>query len=133
VADFPSQGNTTNRRNYGFLDEHPLIGRSYYRLKETGLGGNVQYHRILSVEYNGGRLMDIFPVPVAGGVLNLRTNFPITQDSRVLISDVMGVVLQENVLRGNEPLRINLKLEPGIYLLTFVSGDYRTVKRFVVN
>lgn len=133
VADFPGQGNSTQRRNYGFRDEHPLIGRSYYRLKEMDLGGNVRYHRIISVEYNGGRMMDIYPVPVTGGVLNLRTNFPITQEARVLISDVMGVVLQESVFRGGEPLRVPVRLEPGIYLVTFTSGDYRTVKRFIVN
>jgi hypothetical protein len=133
VADFPGQGNTLVPRNYGFLDEHPLIGRSYYRLKELGLNGSIQYHRIISVEYQGGRLLDLYPVPVSNGVINLRTNFPAGQETRVLISDVTGVVLQETVLRANEPLKVPVKLEPGIYLLTFVSGDYRTVKRFVVN
>jgi hypothetical protein len=133
VADFVGQGNTIVPRNYGFLDERPLIGRSYYRLKETSLYGNVQYHRIISVEYQGGRLLDLYPVPVSNGVINLRTNFPTGQETRVLISDVTGVVLQETVLRADEALKVPVKLEPGIYLLTFVSGDYRTVKRFVVN
>jgi hypothetical protein len=133
LTDLPGQGNTSARRNYGFLDEHPIIGRSYYRLKETALDGRTQAHRIISVDYNGGRLLDLFPVPVSNGVLNVRTNFPTGQETRVLISDVTGVVLQETTLRGNEALRINVKLDPGIYLLTFLSGDYRTVKRFVVN
>jgi hypothetical protein len=131
--DYPSQSSGIQQRNYGFLDEHPLIGKSYYRIKETNLDGRVRYHRIISVDYQGGRLLDVYPVPVSNGVLNLRTNFPIGQETRVLISDVTGVVLQETVLRANEALKVPVKLEPGIYLLTFVSGDYRTVKRFVVN
>lgn len=133
VADFTSQGSGIQQRNYGFLDERPLIGRSYYRIKETNLDGRLGYHRIISIDYQGGRVLDLYPVPVSNGVINLRTNFPIGQDTRVLISEVTGVVLQETILRANEPLKVPVKLEPGIYLLTFVSGDYRTVKRFVVN
>lgn len=133
LAEFPSQGDTQQRRTYGFLDEHPLIGKSYYRLKESDLDGYIKYHRIISIEYSGGRLLDLYPVPVTGGVLNLRTNFRNGFDSRVIISDLTGLALQETVLRGGDELRVPVKLEPGIYVLTFISGDYRTVKRFVVH
>jgi hypothetical protein len=133
MRDYPSHSSGIQQRNYGFLDEHLLIGRSYYRIKETNLDGRIRFHRIISVDYQGDRMLDVYPVPVSGGVLNLRTNFPIVQEARLLIADVTGVVLQETALRANEALSVPVKLEPGIYLLTFISGDYRTVKRFVVN
>jgi hypothetical protein len=133
VADFPAQGDTRQRRTYSFLDEHPMMGTSYYRLRETDLDGAVVYHRIVSVEYTGARLLDLYPVPVSDGVLNLRTNYYSTGDSRVLITDVTGVTLQEKLLRSGEPMKVPVDLKPGIYLLTFISGDFRTVKRFVVR
>lgn len=133
IATFPSLGNTRERRNYGFLDEHPLTGRSYYRLRETDLDGAVVFHEIVSVDYSGGRMLDLFPVPVTGGQLNLRTNYFSGTDARVVISDVTGTVLQEAILRSDEVMKLPVALQPGIYLLTYTSGDYRTTRRFVVH
>jgi len=133
VADFPSQGDTRQQHSYSFLDEKPVIGKSYYRIRETTLDGRVTFYRIISVEYNGGRLLDIYPVPVSDNVINLRTNYQMVGDSHVVITDVTGSVIQDVVIRGKAPLRLPLKLEPGVYLLTFTNEDFRTVKRFVVH
>jgi hypothetical protein len=133
VADFPGQGDTRESRTYAFLDEHPIIGKAYYRLRETDLDGAVLYHRIISVDYSGGRMLDLYPVPVSDGLLNLRTNFYTGTDSRVIISDVMGTVLQVAVLRSGEEMKLPIELMPGIYVLTFTNGDFRSVKRFVVR
>jgi hypothetical protein len=131
IADFPGHGNSTVRHDYSFRDEHTLTGKTYYRLRETDLDGKVIYHRIVYVEYSGGHLLDLYPVPVSNGVLNLRTNFNTGQDARVTITDMTGLVLQEGMVRG-DVMSIPVKFESGIYLLTFISGDFRTVKRFVV-
>lgn len=133
LADFPSQGNTVQQRTYGFLDEHPLTGRSYYRLRETDLDGSVVYHPIVAVEYAGGRMLDLYPVPVTGGQLNLRTNYFSGLDVKVVISDVLGTVLQESLLRSGEELKVPANFKPGVYVLTYTTGDFRTTRRFVVH
>lgn len=133
LVDFPNLGTSRQQKTYGFLDEHPLMGRSYYRLKETDLDGAVVYHPIVYVDHGGGRMLDLFPVPVTGGQLNLRTNYFSGADARVVISDVTGTVLQEAILRSDEVMTLPVNLQPGIYLLTYTSGDYRTTRRFVVH
>lgn len=133
LADFAGHSGGPQRRVYGYLDEHAWIGKSYYRLKETVLSGAVVYHRIIGVEYTGGRMLDLYPVPVNNGTLNLRTNFQTTTDAQVTISNVTGAVLQSTVLKAGEPMKVNVNLDPGIYILRYRNGDFHSVKRIVVQ
>ncbi len=132
VADVAGHGNSTQRYDYAFFDEHPLNGKSYYRLKETDFDGLLVYHKIVAVDYSGGRSIDIYPVPVSNGVLNVRVNFSSSQESRIIINDVAGLVLQSFVSADRE-IAVPVGLKPGIYMLTFTNGDFRTTRRFIVN
>ncbi len=132
VNDIPGHGNSTERHDYAFTDEHPLIGKSYYRLRETDFDGLVVFHQIVSVDFSGERSVSIYPVPVSNGILNIRLNFSVKQESRITINDTAGLVLQSFVSPA-EQIAVPVNLKPGIYFLTFTNGDFRTTKRFLVN
>ncbi len=132
VNDIPGHGNSTERHDYAFTDEHPLSGKSYYRLRETDFDGLVVFHQIVSVDFSGERSVNIYPVPVSNGILNIRLNFSVKQESRITINDTAGLVLQSFV-SPDEQIAVPLNLKPGIYFLTFTNGDFRTTKRFLVN
>lgn len=42
-------GNSTATLNYSTLDKNPLIGISYYRLKQTDFDGQFAYSKIISI------------------------------------------------------------------------------------
>ncbi len=132
VGTVPGHGTSTLRHEYDLVDEHPFMGLGYYRLIETDLFGRSVAHRIIHVKTEETQSVELYPVPVTKGVLNLRLGFQSMQTSRAVISDVMGVALCEAVFSGDN-VAIPIDLRPGIYFLTFVSGDYRAVIRFVVN
>jgi len=133
MAEVKGHGDSHQRNDYSITDERPLAGRTYYRLRENSVDGHQTYHRIVSVDFAGGRQLDIYPMPVTQGVISLQTNFSTGLPGRVTVTDLTGVTLHEVVLREGDPLTFETSLRPGIYILTYVSGDFRAVKRVVVR
>ncbi|MCB0556998.1 MAG: hypothetical protein KDD02_25850, partial [Phaeodactylibacter sp.] len=46
-------GTTLEPQEYSFIDEKPLRGLNYYRLRQVDFDGAVEYHKVISVEYKG--------------------------------------------------------------------------------
>jgi hypothetical protein len=61
-------GNSSQIINYSAIDETPLNGISYYRLKQTDYDGEASYSDIKSVEFNlmDKLTMNIYPNPFSG-------------------------------------------------------------------
>ncbi len=133
LAEVKGHIDSHQRNDYTVTDERPLAGRAYYRLRENSLDGHQTYHRIVIVENSYVRQLDIYPMPVTQGMINLQTNFYTGLPSYVTVTDLTGVKLQELTIKEEEPLSFETPLRPGIYILTFVSGDFRSVKRVVVH
>ncbi len=71
----PGHGNTTDRHDYGFVDEKPLAGVNYYRLKQQDYNGKFEYTPIVvaDVRATGGQQFDIYPNPSTTGEFSIRT------------------------------------------------------------
>ena len=50
LVELKGAGNSTEMLSYETLDEHPLLGTSYYRLKQTDFNGDYAYFGILDFE-----------------------------------------------------------------------------------
>lgn len=133
IAEVSGQGTSKQRNDYSVIDERPLSGKAYYRLRETDHDGHSTLHRIIAVDFTSARKLDVYPMPVSKGVINLSTNFSTGLPARVTLADITGVTLQEITIREGDPLSFETTVRPGIYILTFISGDFRTVKRIVVQ
>lgn len=51
VGNLQGAGTTSQPKDYVFIDEQPLSGRSYYRLKQNDFGGDFSYSHIVSVVF----------------------------------------------------------------------------------
>ena len=62
------KGTTTETSNYQAVDENPLYGRTYYRLKQTDFDGQFTYSDLVVVDYDGPRFsnLSVFPNPTMG-------------------------------------------------------------------
>ncbi len=71
----PGYGTTTRRNDYSFVDEYPLPGVNYYRLKQADTDGAFEYSPMVvaDVRSNGRQSFDIYPNPSSDGLLCIRT------------------------------------------------------------
>ena len=49
IINVPGAGNTVESQSYSALDEQPLPGLSYYRLKQTDFDGTYAYHGVVEI------------------------------------------------------------------------------------
>ena len=82
-------GNSIQVVSYSFVDEHPILGTSYYRLKQTDFNGEFIYTPIVSVQIEGGRNSNVvlYPNPSSNSIL-LSSNLTELIDIRIF--DVLG-------------------------------------------
>jgi hypothetical protein len=50
LGSIEGSGNTSTQNNYSFIDENPLEGISYYRLKQTDFNGSSTYSEVKSMD-----------------------------------------------------------------------------------
>ncbi|PMD90505.1 hypothetical protein BWI97_23835 [Siphonobacter sp. BAB-5405] len=121
-----ARGESQSLINYRFVDEYPLRGINYYRLKMMDKDDTFTYTRAQSVEMARGTAI-VYPNPVAE-TLYLK-NVEATLVREVVLQDLRGVVF----FRSSDcPARgINVrKVTKGTYLLTVIehSGFARSYK-----
>lgn len=95
-------GNSNSVTNYDDIDYHPLIGISYYRLKQTDYDGKTSYSNIEAVNFENIDI-NIYPNPA-----NDHLNINISNDENnglitLKIIDVAGkIVLKNNINKSNK-------------------------------
>ena len=127
-----ASGNTKETQYYSFIDNAPLEGVAYYRLKMIDQDGQFTYSPVIAAELPGAEL-SLYPNPAAG---ELMVSFQSGSTTGTLaVSDAFGrVVLTEKISKGMDRVPLNLdKLAPGYYILTYTSGSKRISRGFLKN
>ncbi len=131
-------GNSTAQKNYSFVDEQPLAGINYYRLKQIDYDGNFSYSKTISINNKqiNKSSVNIYPIP---SDKELSYEFYSNESALVNISviDVLGnVVMQEQTTAkpGINKLKLNIeKLSEGMYFLKVDNGLGSIAKMFCHN
>jgi N-acetylneuraminic acid mutarotase len=108
--------NSTKRLTYNWLDEQPINGVVYYRLRTIENNGKIAYSKAVSVSYNKGAKVLIFPTYTEGSVsIDAGTR----KIDFVRVFNGAGQLL----LQGNQP-EIDLSPLPrGVYLVQVKSNN----------
>jgi len=86
--------------NYSLEDNHPISGRSYYRLKTVDLDGYTEYFQIVTIVFNGvSDVFSVYPNPVNGEYLH----FSIDRDPGA------NGTLRAFSIQGNEVFSMSLQ------------------------
>jgi hypothetical protein len=115
-------GTSTETHTYSFTDQNPVVGKSFYRLKQIDFDGSFEYSNIVEVDFN---------LPVE---FSLEQNYPnpfnpvtkigytIPQDEKRKTHDVSLKVYD---ILGNEVTTlVNEQREPGFYEVDFNSSSF---------
>ncbi|MCE7044534.1 Ig-like domain-containing protein [Dyadobacter sp. CY312] len=131
VAVKSENGNSTNTINYGFTDNAPLTGTSYYRLKMVDLDGSFGYSNIRSVDMEGGMAeVTLFPNPASSQLLlkDLNTSLAVS----VTVINAAGVEVYTST-SNFQSVDVS-RMPEGLYVLVVKqTGGSQTVRKFVVK
>lgn len=126
--------NTQSIQQYTYNDENPLIGQNYYRLKAVDLDGSVEYFGVRFINFDGAKEIRVFPNPVNDSKVNVQINFEPTGQDRLVLIDQMGVELLTVPVNGiTNTIELNQNINPGTYLLRYISATKQYTTRLVIR
>jgi hypothetical protein len=132
IGTVKGNGTTNEVHKYSFIDENPLIGRSYYRLTSIDFDGYAETFKIISVNTKGGKQAAVYPNPVSDGQLFVDFNFTSESVMKAIVTDLLGNQLAQFKVGSTDNI-LYLDLIPGSYLIQIKSEDFSSVTRFVVK
>ena len=66
-------GNNGGTFNYNWMDNSPVVGDNYYRVKSVGISGDFKYSNIVTVNFGRGtHAITVYPNPVTDGVITVQ-------------------------------------------------------------
>ena len=135
IESIPGAGyNTNSVQKYSTVDEYPVIGDNYYRLKAVDIDGAVELFKIEHVRVYGRKSLTIYPNPIRGNELRATINFEPLQGDHIMIFDTMGAELISIPVTGTESeFQLNDSLRPGAYIVKYVSSSFERMTRVIVT
>lgn len=134
IGQVEGKGTTTEQQNYTFIDNYPVSGTNYYRLRQVDYDGVEELHSIISVLFD--RPLEfgvtISPNP-ARETLQVDWSLPKKQDGMLRVFDLQGQLMSQRAIahgsgRYNLPIR---DLPAGLYVIQMEQGGKTETLRFV--
>ena len=133
----PGAGNSSEVLTYRAVDAQPLLGRSYYRLRQTDFDGSFSFSPTVAV-FMGTQALTVYPNPVTPGQpLMVDMHLPGESAAEVRLIDLTGRTLVHRHLTLTEDRTLlNLptaELARGTYLLQVTSGRAQWVEKVILR
>ena len=131
IGNVPSKGgNSTTALTYGFIDDFPVDGLNYYRLKQIDYSGAYSYSDIRIVDRVGRSEIDVFPNPFTEKV-SIQIGEGETAIFLVRIFDYAGTLVHQEKL-GTDLKAWDVPLSAsGVYYFHLIGPDIREVRKLI--
>ncbi|MDF9795304.1 hypothetical protein OKW21_000567 [Catalinimonas alkaloidigena] len=125
IGNVNGTGDSTAEIAYDFTDTNPLQGQAFYRLKATDYDGSVEYHKTISVHYNGftARVNNttVYPNLVTNHTLTVISD---TEMEEIRLMDFSGRTVYKQTTRlDSNKFSLPSSVKPGAYLLIVLSNN----------
>jgi CSLREA domain-containing protein len=124
--------NSSGQTNYVFVDQWPLAGSNFYRLRMVDLDGSVSYSRIVAVMMGSSpNTLSVFPNPA---FKELTVKLSATGPVQLRLADVNGRILKEEVIELSGNISANLdigELPAGVYILILQDSRILQYRKFI--
>lgn len=124
IATIAAKGQPSN---YTYMDEDPITGVNYYRLKMKDVAGNIEYSSTVQAMVKGGKfLVQAYPNPVSD-VLTVEVYGTDAATGTLTISDVTGKVVK--VINMEDGVAtVDMKgMAQGMYLVRYADDNHTQV------
>ncbi len=122
-------GTTVSANHYSYIDEAPLSGISYYRLKQTDFNGTSKTFRIESVSCDKSNDISIYPNPNKGSFVVNGTS----AGAELIVTDIVGKVILQTITTAEQTSVDLTKFSTGIYYITVKQNGINTTKKVAIN
>lgn len=132
---------------YTYYDEFPVVGKLFYRLKQTDYNGDFEYSDIIGINYpsvNAAHSIDadniiLYPNPTSSQNIHLKIEGVNIQGViNLKIVDLLGQVqvahqFDANSLLKGTKISSDRKLTPGIYIVMIEHGNKVNKLKLIIN
>ena len=137
------KGDIEQISDYSFIDNSPLTGRSYYRLKQINFNGSYKYYDPVAVDYSGVteyELSQNYPNPF-NPVTVIKYSLPEAGIVSLKVYNVLGVEVAELVNEFKDAGKYSVefsvdllkgRIGSGVYFYTLKSGNFTQTRKMVV-
>ncbi len=137
IAQVDGSGNTTITKNYNYIDQQPLKGISYYRLKQTDFDGKYEYFRAVDVQNKVKPTFTLFPNPSSSNIIHLTGETDLS-NSRITVEDITGRIIPSSFrYTENGSIEIHIEeyyLKPGsVFFITATDGVNSVKEKLLIN
>ena len=141
----PGAGNSTVNLYYNAVDESPLGGYSYYRLKQTDFDGHYTYSDIETVKNGEGgedgmSKMEIKSIAPNPFVEKFKVSFMIKESVLVdfTLMNSSGQTVAQEKIQTEEGINTyefidKYNLKKGIYFVTLIYNDQKVIQKIIKN
>ncbi len=126
------QGSTSSRSTYEAIDERPLSGLSYYRLKQIDNDGKFTYSPVVTIRNQSLVEATFYPNPTSGKLTISLPQEQLATAVKVRITDLSGREVKTLTLPATGETDLS-ELKAGTYLITVDTANQRTTRRIVKN
>ncbi len=131
-------GNAVTEINYEFVDERPLFGANYYRLRQVDYDGEFEYSNIIVLDFDTRIKIHLSPNPVSDVLTISFPDMDTRLNATIQIVDVLGRIWYEENLeveKNGQQFEYPVShLTAGTYYAVATIGEsrYQNVQSFII-
>jgi len=136
VTTVQGAGNSNSKLDYSATDENPIVGTSYYKLKQTDYDGQFEYFAPVVVtfgESSNAKIVSVGPNPF-NNYLNIEYSSNNNEPVELIIMNTSGQIVHKSSIdgtKGTNKFRFDetTKLIKGLYIINLViNGKVQSYK-----
>ncbi len=139
LTEMPGAGTSIFQHTYTYTDMNPLPGVSYYRLKQTDVGGEYQYGAIQSVNnefVQPDNTINLYPTP-ANQYVYVDLNMFSASSSQIMVVDLTGKVVKtisNDLNAGKNKIKLDIsELPNGIYFVNMQDETGKMISQKMIK
>lgn len=130
ITSVKGAGTFSGKRKYSAVDESPVNGLSYYRLRQTDFDGAFKYSDVQRVQLEGIVRLDVYPNPSKGSYTITASDDLTSAEVRVL--DVLGRPVAVTITRQPDSVSVDPGyVTSGIYFIQVSTPSWNRTVRVV--
>ena len=137
VSTVGGSGNSTSANLYAVVDDKPLHGISYYRLKQTDFDGNTTVYPPVSVSFSTSTDFNVYPTVSNGRDIHLSATNDDIDTYDITVQNLNGSTIPSTVRPNGSGLDLSIDEKysnaNGVYLVTATRGNEVLRNKIVIS